>query len=92
MLNRLAAALFALLFSGGVWAMSCPNVMAELDAALEGEDVQSHVEADVLAEVKHLREKGEEYHSAGDHEKSMDTLLRAMEKLGVESEYSQHAH
>jgi hypothetical protein len=37
-----------------------------------------------MAKVKELRAKGEELHSAGDHQESIETLAEAKEILGIE--------
>lgn len=89
MAKKIAVALIALFFSGSVWAWSCPSVMAEIDEALQDiSEVGSQVEENVLAEVQNLREQGEEYHNAGDHDQSMEALNRAKELLGMEGDSS----
>lgn len=84
MKKQITVALLALAFAGSAWAHSCPRLMAEIDAVLEGEHVESHVEADVLAEARELREDGERYHREGDHDRSMEALEKAMELLAIE--------
>ncbi|MCC5856526.1 MAG: hypothetical protein JJT90_00070 [Ectothiorhodospiraceae bacterium] len=83
MKKQILVAFIALFFAGSAWAHSCPRLMAEIDAVLEGEHVESHVEADVLAEAKTLRADGERYHQEGDHDRSMAALERAMELLAI---------
>ena len=83
---RLLTFLFGLTFATVSWAHACPSVMAEIDAILEGADVVSHLEADVLAEAKALREKGEKYHDAGQHGESMEALERSLALLGGQGE------
>src|SRR5690606_19317189 len=77
----LALALGVGLAGAPAFAMHCPADMAKIDAALaENPDLT----AEQLAEVKRLRAEGEEYHAAGQHQESVDTLARAMEILGIE--------
>lgn len=76
--------LFLLLFAGASWAHSCPRLMAEIDAVLEEGHVESHLEADVLAEAKRLREDGERYHEQGEHGRSVEALEKAMKLLAIE--------
>ncbi len=61
------------------YAFHCPADMAAIDAALQTETLS---EAD-LAKVKDLRAKGEEYHNAGQHKQSVDTLAEAKALLGI---------
>ncbi len=84
MKTQLAVLLFTLVFAGSAWAHSCPRLMAEIDAVLEGDHVESHVEADVLEQAKQLRADGERYHEQGDHDRSMEALEQAMELLAVD--------
>ncbi|MCK8515472.1 hypothetical protein M0534_03875 [Methylonatrum kenyense] len=83
---RLLTLLFGIAFGSVAWAHACPSVMAEIDAILEGDEVPSHVEADVLAEAKALREDGERYHDAGKHAEAMDALERSLALLGGEGD------
>lgn len=82
MKNRLLAMLFMLGFAGSAWAGSCPELMAEIDEILEGEDTISHLEADVLAEARALRDMGSALHNAGDHDEAEDKLERSLKLLG----------
>ena len=81
MLRAILAGATLALFSGAVMAHGCPGLMDEIDALLEDDHVQTHIEADVLKEAKELREQGEAYHEAGDHDSSMEALQRALDKL-----------
>jgi len=79
----LAAATLAIgmLASGSAMAFHCPKDMAAIDAAL----AQSpKITAEQMAEVKKLRAEGEEYHKAGKHQESVDTLAKAMAILGIQ--------
>lgn len=79
---RLMTVLFGFAFASAAWAHACPGVMAEIDAILEGDDTTSHLEADVLAEARALREQGEQYHDAGKHDEAMDALETSLALLG----------
>lgn len=62
-------------------AFHCPRDMKAIDAALEKNPQLSMSQMDA---VKKLRAEGERLHNAGDHQKSVDTLARAMKMLGIE--------
>lgn len=81
-MRTLAVAALALgLLATPALAMHCPADMAKIDAALAA---NPQLSAEQLAEVKELRAKGEEYHKAGQHQESVDTLARAMAILGIQ--------
>ena len=61
------------------FASSCPQVMAEIDAALATAQLN---EAD-LAKVNELRAKGEELHNSGDHAGSEAALDEARGMLNM---------
>jgi len=61
------------------FAFQCPGDMAKIDAALQTAQLS---DAD-KAKVVELRAKGEELHSAGQHQESVDTLAEAMKILGL---------
>jgi len=61
------------------FAFQCPGDMAKIDAALQTAQLS---DAD-KAKVTELRAKGEELHSAGQHQESVDTLAEAMKILGL---------
>ncbi len=79
--TALAAAAVLFLSAGPALAFHCPADMARIDAALAQ---NPDLSAEQLAEVKELRAEGEEYHKAGKHQESVDTLAKAMEILGLE--------
>ena len=62
------------------FAAHCPADMKKIDAALEK---NPQISAEQLAEVKQLRAQGEEFHKAGKHQESVDTLGKAMTILGI---------
>jgi hypothetical protein len=61
------------------FAFQCPGDMAKIDAALQTAQLS---DAD-KAKVMELRAKGEELHSAGQHQESVDTLAEALKILGM---------
>jgi hypothetical protein len=80
-LKPLIAALILSIVSVPAFAFHCPSDMKKIDAALEGGPQLGMSE---LKQVKQWRAEGEAYHKAGEHQKSVDTLARAMEMLGIE--------
>lgn len=83
MFRAIPAAILAALFSGAVMAHSCPLLLEEIDAVLEGDDVDTHIEADVLERAQALRDEGAEYHDEGDHDRAMEKLEEAKNELGI---------
>lgn len=83
MFKKTALAVSTALFlaAGPAFAFQCPADVAAIDAALAGNPDLTEAQ---LAEVKELRDQGEELHSAGDHQESVDTLAKAKEILGIE--------
>lgn len=61
------------------FAFQCPGDMAKIDAALQTAQLSDADKAKVLE----LRAKGEELHSAGQHQESVDTLAEALKILGM---------
>ena len=59
----------------------CPNDMAQIDAALEG-DV--NISASQLARVNKLREEGAQLHNSGNHTQSLKALAEVMAILGIQ--------
>ncbi len=68
----------ALLFSGVVLAMHCPEDMARIDSILQSSPPSDPV---VLEQVKALREEGEALHNAGRHSESVKVLGKALQML-----------
>lgn len=66
--------------AGPAMASNCPNLMAEIDAALETAQLSDEDNARVMA----LRTSGEELHTAGSHAESVQTLAEAKQILGIE--------
>ena len=82
MLKRVlaAAALLAFLASPAL-ASHCPVDVKKIAAALAGDH---GLDAIQLAEVKALRDAGEQLHNSGSHGESINQLHKAMEILGIE--------
>ncbi|MCP1675189.1 tetratricopeptide (TPR) repeat protein [Natronocella acetinitrilica] len=83
-MKKILLSLVLIMFAGSAFAHSCPRLMSEIDAVLEGDEVESHIEADVLTEAMSLREQGEAYHDDGDHDRAMEALEKALELLAIE--------
>ena len=62
------------------FAYHCPMDMKKIDAALAGDPPLSQEQ---LAEVKHLRSRGEALHRAGAHRQSVEVLSKAMNLLKI---------
>lgn len=79
--KTLLAGLLPLMLSAPVFAFHCPVDMQKIDAALAANPPLSETQ---LAEIRYLRAEGEEYHRAGQHQRSVDTLARAMQILRIQ--------
>lgn len=64
-----------------VWASQCPIQMAQIDELLAK---NPEVSAEELAEAKALRASGEAAHKAGNHDKAVADLAKAIEILDGE--------
>jgi hypothetical protein len=73
------AAAFTLLLAAPAAAFQCPADMAAIDAALE----TTSIGAEDRARVEQLRAEGEELHTAGNHQGSVDALAEAKRILGI---------
>ena len=60
------------------YAGSCPLLMKEIDQLIEQ---SKQLSKEQLAEIKQLRQQGEEAHNQGDHKESEDLLKQALELL-----------
>ena len=78
-MKRIALTVAALAFASMAWAHNCPNEVKAIDAALP----KSKLDAKQTAEVKKLRDEGEQLHKAGKHTESMETLGKAKGILGI---------
>ena len=64
-------------FSTPAWSFSCPSLMAKIDKAIAGTEINPAR----LETINFLREKGESFHSSGDHKASEVTLNAAVDLL-----------
>jgi hypothetical protein len=78
-MKRIALTVAALAFASMAWAHNCPNEVKAIDAALP----KAKLDAKQTAEVKKLRDEGEQLHKAGKHTESMETLGKAKGILGI---------
>ncbi len=62
-------------------AGQCPLDMKKIDAALAAGPQLSEAQ---MAEVKALRQQGQEQHESGQHRQSVETLKKAKDILGVQ--------
>ena len=83
MIRKLFAGTLFLAFSSAAFANSCPLYMSDIDEALADSGVEQRLSEEQLAEVRQLRDQGEKAHRDGDHAKSMESLSRAKEILGI---------
>ncbi|WP_137820319.1 hypothetical protein [Pseudomonas sp. 2FG] len=77
-MRRLALFLAASLLCTPLWAMHCPQDMAQIDALLKSDPPSDPT---VLAQVQKLRAEGEALHKAGDHSQSVKVLGEALDLL-----------
>ena len=80
MKRMILAAVASLALMSPALAGQCPADMAAIDAALA---TNPQLSDDQLAEVKQLRQEGEELHNSGNHGESVETLAKAKEILGI---------
>ena len=78
-MKRLAVTIILAGFASLAWANNCPNEVKAIDAALP----KAKLDAKQTAEVKKLRDEGEQLHKAGKHSESMATLGKAKGILGI---------
>jgi hypothetical protein len=80
MKRSLALAVAVLFASGTAFAFHCPKDMKQIDDALAKNPKLSEAQ---MKEVKDLRAKGEEFHKAGKHQESVDSLGKAKKILDI---------
>lgn len=78
-MKRLAVTMALAAFASLASANNCPNEVKAIDAALP----KAKLDAKQAAEVKRLRDEGEQLHKAGKHSESMATLGKAKGILGI---------
>lgn len=69
-----------LLAAGTAFAFHCPADMKKIDEALAKKPTLSAADMKTVTEA---RKKGEELHKAGEHQKSVDELAKAMKILKI---------
>ena len=70
--------LIVIFASNLAYSGSCPLLMKEIDQLIEQ---SKQLSKEQLAEIKQLRQQGEEAHNQGDHKESEDLLKQALELL-----------
>lgn len=78
----------ALAFTPFAWAGNCPNLMNEVDAALESNpdlDAEMTIDEDSGKSVTELRAEGEKLHEEGNHAESVEALEKALALLNEET-------
>ena len=77
MIKKILFVFILFLIPSNAWSFSCPSLMAKIDNAM----ASSEINAERLEVIKFLRDKGEIFHSLGDHEASEVTLNAAVDLL-----------
>ena len=81
MKKQLLAVLLALFMVPFAHAFHCPADMRAIDEALaDGPELSS----EALERVQTLRAEGEDLHTAGKHQESVDVLAEAKQILGID--------
>ena len=75
----LLAATLAASVSAPAFANQCPADIKKIDAAMAGASLSQ----EQMNEVHQLRNEGEQLHSQGKHQESMEKLAQAKKMLGV---------
>jgi hypothetical protein len=78
-MKRIVLTIAAAAFACTAWAHNCPNEVKAIDAALP----KAKLDAKQAAEVKKLRDEGEQLHKSGKHAESMAALGKAKGILGI---------
>lgn len=79
MKTLISAAVLSFVLVSPAFAFHCPADIAKIDAALPTADLT----AEEKAAVMELRDQGESLHNSGQHQEAVDTLAKALEKLGI---------
>ncbi len=80
MFKKLFATAMLLAIASPAFAGHCPKDVKAIDAAL---DQGTSLNAEQLAEVKKLRDEGEQLHKDGKHGQSLDVLHQALDMVGI---------
>ena len=78
-MKRIVLTVASAAFACSAWAHNCPNEVKAIDAALP----KAKLDAKQTAEVKRLRDEGEQLHKSGKHNESMAALGKAKGMLGI---------
>ena len=76
--SKLVVAAVLALLATPAWAIECPGLMGDIDAALAANPQLTEVQ---LAQAREYRKLGEDYHKADDHEASVSYLELALDIL-----------
>ncbi|HEY9538460.1 MAG TPA: hypothetical protein VIS03_12795 [Kiloniellaceae bacterium] len=76
----ISAVVLSFTLASPAFAFQCPTDMAAIDAALQTAELTDEQKARVME----LREEGEQLHSSGQHQASVDALAEAKEILGIQ--------
>jgi len=77
MIKKILLVLILVLIPTQAWPFSCPSLMLKIDNAMASEEINS----ERLEVIRFLRDKGEIFHSLGDHKASEVTLNAAVDLL-----------
>ncbi len=79
MIKRILAAAILIATATPAFAGHCPKDVHAIDAALKS----TKIGQTQMSEVKALHDKGNQQHTSGSHEASLQTLHKAMAILGI---------
>ena len=82
-MKRITLAVATLFASATVFAMHCPQDMKQIDEALAKKPKLTEQQ---MKDVTKWRADGEAAHKAGKHQEAVDTLAKAMGKLGIKAD------
>ena len=77
MIKKISLIFMLILLPTQAWSFSCPSLMAKIDKAI----TSSEIDPERLEVINFLRDKGEAFHSSGDHKASEVTLNAAVDLL-----------
>ena len=77
MIKKIVLVLLLILIPTQAWSFSCPSLMVKIDNAMASAEINS----ERLKVIRFLRDKGEIFHSLGDHNASEVTLNAAIDLL-----------
>ena len=77
MIKKILLVLILVLIPTQAWSFSCPSLMVKIDNAMASAEINS----ERLEVIRFLRNKGEIFHSLGDHNASEVTLNAAIDLL-----------